>query len=140
MVVFKPKLRGNGTLLSMATMTDGHNPEFQIPSDWRGKVITKIRALIQEADPEIVEEVKWKTASNPNGVLAWYKDGLISTGEVYQKHLRLSFAKGPALKDHDPKGLINTYRAMVIKEEESKIDEEAFVALIRAAVALNQKK
>jgi hypothetical protein len=112
--------------------------KFKLPTDWRGKVMSRIRELIQQADPEIIEDVKYKTASNPNGVLVWYKGGMISTGEVYNKHLRLGFAKGPALKESDPKGLINTYRAIVLHEED-KLDEKAFQDLIRAAVALNGK-
>lgn len=111
--------------------------KFKIPSDWRGKVITRIRTLIKQADPEIIEDVKWKTKSNPNGVLVWYRDGMISTGEIYTKHIRLSLAKGPALKAHDPKGLINTYRAIIIHENDT-VDEAAFKDLIREAVKLNQ--
>lgn len=109
---------------------------FEIPDDWRGKVISRIRELMKLADPEITEEVKYKTASNPNGVLVWYKKGMISTGEVYNKHLRLTLAKGTLLKDQDPKGLINAHRAILIKEDD-QLDENAFVNLIRAAVAMN---
>lgn len=111
--------------------------KFKIPSDWRGKVVTRIRTLIKQADPGIIEDVKWKTKSNPDGVLVWYRDGMISTGEIYTKHIRLSLAKGPALKAHDPKGLINTYRAIIIHEDDT-IDETAFKNLIREAVKLNQ--
>jgi hypothetical protein len=112
--------------------------DFKLPDDWRGKVVTTIRKLIKEADPEITEEVKYKTASNPNGVLVWYKDGMLTTGEIYNKHLRFAFKKGPELKAHDPKCLLNSYRAIIIHEED-KLDETAFKDLIRAAVALNQK-
>ena len=112
--------------------------KFKLPDDWRGKVMSRIRELIKLADPEIIEDVKWKTASNPNGVLVWYHDGMISTGEIYTKHLRLSLAKGQYLKDQDPKGLINSFRAIIIKEDD-KIDETAFKNLIRAAVEFNQK-
>ncbi len=107
-------------------------------SDWRSKTMSRIRKLIKQADGEIVEDVKWKAPSNPAGVFVWYKDGMITTGETYKSHLRLSFAKGPLLKDHDPKGLINTYRAIVIHEGDT-IDEEAFKNLIRAAAAFNGK-
>lgn len=110
---------------------------FKIPDDWRGKVITQVRKLINQADPEAVEDVKWKTPTNPNGVLVWYHDGMLLTGEIYQRHLRLGFAKGPVLKDHDPKGLINTHRAIIIKKED-KLDETAFKNLIQEAVKLNQ--
>lgn len=113
--------------------------EYSLPEDWRGDVMTQIRTLIKQADPEIVEDVKWKTPSNPNGVLVWYKEGMITTGEIYKKHIRLAFAKGPSLKKSDPKGLINTYRAIIIHEED-KIDEEAFKNLIRAAVELNSNQ
>lgn len=109
---------------------------FKVTPDWRGKTITKIRNLIKKADSEIIEEVKWKTASNPNGVLVWYKEGMILTGEVYKKHLRFSFAKGPDLKKNDPKGLINSYRAIILKEDDM-LDEESFKRLIKEAVRLN---
>ena len=112
--------------------------EYPLPDDWRGNVMARIRKLVKEADPEILEDVKWKTASNPDGVLVWYKIGMICTGEIYKKHLRLSLAKGPSLKDFDTKNLINSYRAIILKEED-KLDEEAFKALINAAVKLNQK-
>lgn len=105
-------------------------------NDWRVTRLARIRTLIKQADPEVVEEVKYKVPSNPAGVPVWYHDGMICTGETYQKHLRFSFAKGPELKD--PRGLINTYRAMVIHEEDT-LDEKAFKDLIREAVALNQK-
>ena len=108
------------------------------PSDWRGKTMARIGKLIKQADPQAVEAVKWKTPSNPAGALVWYHDGMITTGETYKNHLRLAFAKGPLLKKHDPKGLINTYRAMIIHEGD-KLDEEAFQNLVRAAVALNRQ-
>lgn len=77
--------------------------DYPLPDDWRGEVMTRVRKLIHQADPEIIEDVKWKTASNPNGVLVWYHNGMLLTGEVYKKHLRLSFTKGPQLKEHDQK-------------------------------------
>lgn len=103
--------------------------------DWRGQRLSQIRDLIRQADPEVVEEVKWKTPSNPAGVALWSHDGMITTGEVYKKHLRLAFAKGPELDD--PKGFINSYRAMIVHEED-ELDENAFKNLIKEAVALNQ--
>ena len=106
--------------------------------DWREKIMLQIRALIKQADPEIIEDIKYKTASNPDGVFVWYKNGMICTGETYKNHLRMAFAKGPALKEYDPKGLINTYRAIVIHEED-KINESDFKDLIRAAVELNHR-
>lgn len=108
-------------------------------SDWRVKTLSRIRTLIKQADSKIVEEVKYKTPSNPAGVFVWYRDGMICTGETYKKHLRLSFAKGPALKKKDSKGLINSYRAIIVHEGD-KINEAAFKKLIRDAVAFNQEK
>lgn len=123
----------------MAKSGASNTTDYQLPNDWRGKVMTQVRKLIQQAAPDAIEDVKWKTPSNPNGVLVWYQDGMLLTGEVYKQHLRLAFAKGPALKDHDPKGLINSHRAIIIHEED-QIDEAAFTSLIRSAVALNVKK
>jgi hypothetical protein len=108
-------------------------------SDWRTKTMSRIRKLIKQADPKIIEEVKYKSPSNPTGVFVWYREGMISTGETYKKHLRLSFAKGPSLKRKDTKGLINSYRAILIHEGD-KINETAFKKLIRDAVALNLEK
>ncbi len=105
-------------------------------SDWRGERLAQLRALIKQADPDVIEEVKWKKASNPDGIPVWSNNGMICTGESYKNHLRLTFAKGKSLKD--PKGLFNTYRAIVIHEED-KIDETAFKDLIRSAVELNHQ-
>lgn len=118
---------------SIATMKENS------ASDWREEMMSHIRDLIKEADPEIVEEKKYKTPSNPEGVFVWYKEGMISTGETYKKHLRLAFTKGPELKEYDPKGLINSYRAIILHEED-KFDDEAFKDLIKAAVKLNSDK
>lgn len=115
---------------------DTSNVEFVLPDDWRGTVMSRIRELIKEADPEIIEEVKYKTASNPNGVLVWYHTGMLSTGEIYNKHLRLGLANGNVLKDQDPKGLINSYRAIIIHEKDT-LDESAFKKIIKAAVTYN---
>jgi hypothetical protein len=108
--------------------------------DWRSKTLTRIRKLIQEADPDVVEESKWVKPSNPAGVPTWSHDGIICTGETYGAKVKLTFAKGASLED--PAGLFNsslegnTRRAIDIHEGE-EIDPEAFKALIRAAVALN---
>jgi hypothetical protein len=107
-------------------------------SDWRGKTMSRIRRLIKQADPKVIEEVKYKMPSNPGGIPVWYHDGMICTGETYKNHLRLTFAKGPKLKDHDPKGLFNRHSAIVLQEDD-KIEETAFKNIIRAAVALNLK-
>jgi hypothetical protein len=108
--------------------------------DWRGEMLARIRRLIRAADPEVVEEVKWRKPSNPLGVPVWEHDGIICTGETYKNAVKLTFAKGAALPD--PSGLFNaslegnTRRAIDIHEGDT-IDEEALKALIRAAVALN---
>ena len=107
--------------------------------DWRGDTLSRMRKLIKEADPDVVEEVKWRKATNP-GVPVWSHDGIICTGETYKSIVKLTFAKGASLKD--PKKLFNssldgnTRRAIDIQEGE-KVDAAAFKALIRAAVALN---
>jgi hypothetical protein len=108
--------------------------------DWRGKTLSRLRALIKQADPEVVEEWKWKKPSNP-GVPVWFHQGPICTGETYKSVVKLTFFKGASLKD--PSGLFNSSldgnvrRAIDIREGEA-IDEEAFKALIREAVTLNQ--
>jgi hypothetical protein len=108
--------------------------------DWRGEMLSSLRALIKQADPNVVEEVKWRKPSNPAGVPVWSHDGIICTGETYKNHVRLTFAKGASLKD--PKGVFNSslegnaVRAIVIHEGD-EIDEKAFKALVRAAISLN---
>jgi hypothetical protein len=105
--------------------------------DWRGTMLSRLRTLIKEADPEVVEEWKWR------GVPTWYHDGIICTGDTYKSVVKLTFAKGAALKD--PSSLFNSSldgnvrRAIDIREGE-KINEKAFTALVRAAVALNKSK
>jgi hypothetical protein len=109
--------------------------------DWRGEKLARIRALISRADPEVVEEVKWKKPSNPSGVAVWEHDGIITTGEPFKKWLKLTFAKGASLED--PEGLFNSNleakvsRAINLHEDD-ELDEPAFEALIREAVALNR--
>ncbi len=105
-------------------------------TDWRGEKMAQLRTLIQQADPNIVEEVKWKKPSNPDGIPVWSHDGIICLGETYKKHLRISFAKGPSLPD--PKKLFNAFRAIIIHEEDT-LNEAAFKDLIKAAVAFNKK-
>src|SRR5689334_19734793 len=112
-------------------------------NDWRDKTLKRVRALIKQADPEVVEERKWKKPSNPAGVPVWSHDGIICTGETYNDTVKLTFMSGAALKD--PAGLFNaslegsTRRAIDIREGD-KIDEKAFKALIRAAVSFNASK
>ena len=110
-------------------------------SDWRGETLARVRSLIKQADPQMVEEVKWRKPSNSMlGVPVWEHDGIICTGETYKSVVKLTFAKGASLKD--PSGLFNaslegnTRRAIDFHEGD-KIDEKALKALIRAAVALN---
>src|SRR5205823_14656113 len=108
--------------------------------DWRGQTLSRMRKLIKEADPDVVEEVKWVKPTNPGGVPTWSHDGIICTGESYKSIVKLTFAKGASLKD--PAKLFNSSldgnvrRAIDIHEGE-EIDADAFKALIRAAVALN---
>jgi len=103
--------------------------------DWRGELLARLRALIKEADPEVVEEWKWR------GVPTWYHDGMICTGETYKETVKMTFAKGASLED--PSGLFNsslegnTRRAIDFHEGE-EIDEAALKDLLRAAVALNE--
>ena len=105
--------------------------------DWRGKTLSRIRTLIKQADPDVVEEWKWR------GVPVWYHDGMICTGETYKSVVKVTIAKGAALSD--PSGLFNsslegnTRRAIDVHEDE-KIDEKALKALVRAAVTLNKSK
>jgi hypothetical protein len=107
--------------------------------DWRGKTLGRMRKLIKQADPEVVEEIKWVKQTNP-GTPTWSHDGIICTGETYKSVVKLTFAKGASLKD--PAKLFNsslagnTRRAIDIHEGE-QVDAGAFKALIRAAVALN---
>jgi hypothetical protein len=110
-------------------------------TDWRGETLARVRALIRQADPDVVEEVKWRKPSNAMlGVPVWEHDGIICTGETYKAVVKLTFAKGAALED--PAGLFNSSldgnvrRAIDIREGET-IDEKALKALVRAAVALN---
>jgi hypothetical protein len=114
------------------------NKKIKNFDDWREKTLSRIRKLIKQADPKVVEEIKWRKLSNPAGIPVWYHDGMICTGETYKNHLRLTFAKGASLKDKDPKGLLNSFRTMVIHEGD-KINELAFKNLIRVAVILNRK-
>ena len=110
-------------------------------NDWRGETLAKLRALIKQADPDVVEEVKWRKPSNSMlGVPVWEHDGIICTGETYKEYVKLTFAKGASVPD--PSGLFNSSlegntRRAIDFHEDAKIDEKAFKTLIRAAVALN---
>lgn len=108
--------------------------------DWRGETLARVRALIKEADPDVIEAVKWRKPSNPMGVPVWEHDGIICTGETYKGVVKLTFARGAALED--PSRLFNASlegnvrRAIDIHESDT-IDAKALKALVRAAVALN---
>ena len=109
-------------------------------ADWRGAVLARVRRLIREADPDVVEEVKWRKPSNPGGVPTWSHAGILCTGETYRDKVKLTFMLGASLED--PAGLFNasldagTRRAIDIREGE-EVDAPAFKALIREAVAAN---
>ena len=108
--------------------------------DWRGRALARMRKLIREADPDVVEEVKWRKPSNPSGVPVWSHAGIICTGETYKDKIKLTFAKGASLPH--PAKLFNssldggTRRAIDIREGEEP-EADAFKALVRAAVAVN---
>jgi hypothetical protein len=118
----------------MTTPSQQIDARIEELGDWRGETLARVRGLVKQADPEVVEEWKWR------GVPTWYHDGIICTGETYQSVVKMTFAKGASLED--PSGLFNsslegnTRRAIDIHEDD-EIDEEALMALIRAAVALN---
>jgi hypothetical protein len=129
--------------MKKSTMTEGESPSRLIDAriaeldGWRGKTLSHVRALIKQADPEVIEEWKWR------GVPIWSHDGIICTGETYKSVVKLTFAKGAALKD--PSELFNsslegnTRRAIDLREGD-ELDEDAFKTLIRAAAALNGSK
>jgi hypothetical protein len=126
-----------------AAANEGESPSRLIDArikelgDWRGKTLSRLRALIKQAEPEVVEEWKWR------GVPVWYHDGMICTGESYKLVVKVTFAKGAALDD--PSGMFNSSlegntRRAIDFHEGDEIDEDAFKALIRAAVVLNGSK
>jgi hypothetical protein len=125
------------------TASDLIDAKLKALNDWRGEKLAHIRRLIQEADHEVVEQVKWRKPSNPAGVPTWCQAGILCTGEVYKDKVKLTFAKGASLDD--PAGLFNSSldagirRAIDIGKDEH-IDEAAFRTLIKAAVAWNTKK
>jgi hypothetical protein len=136
------------TRKSSAKEAPGPSPSKSIDArireldDWRGRTLSRLRALIRQADPEVVEEWKWVKPTSP-GVPVWSHGGLICTGEVYKDKVKMTFAKGASLPD--PTGLFNssldgnTRRAIDLREGD-ELDEEALNALIRAAVAMNASK
>ncbi|HEX4527848.1 MAG TPA: DUF1801 domain-containing protein [Acidimicrobiia bacterium] len=128
------KKSGSRSSASPAQLIDARIEEL---GDWRGAMLSRLRTLVKEADPDVVEEWKWR------GVPVWEHDGMICTGETYKSVVKMTFAKGAALKD--PSGLFNssldgnTRRAIDFHEGE-KINEKALKALVRAAVTLNTSK
>jgi hypothetical protein len=120
-----------------------NDPRIKELADWRGEVLSRMRRLIKQADPEVVEEVKWRKPSNPMGVPVWSHDGIVCTGETYKDKVKLTFASGASLED--PAGLFNSSlegnaRRAIDLHEGDKIDESAFQSLVRAAAALNASK
>ena len=112
-------------------------------ADWRGEMLSRLRALIKQADPEVVEECKWKKPSNPRGVPVWSNHGMICTGETHKSVVKMTFAKGAFLDD--PAGLFNSsldgnLRRAIDFHEGDRVNEKALKTLIRAAVALNTSK
>jgi hypothetical protein len=110
---------------------------------WRGEMLSRLRALIRQADPEVIEECKWVKPSNPFGVPVWSHDGILCTGEAYKSVVKLTFAKGASLDD--PSGLFNSsleggVRRAIDFREGDKVNEKALKALIRAAAAFNTSK
>jgi hypothetical protein len=108
--------------------------------DWRGELLSRLRALVREADPDVVEEFKWAKSTSP-GTPVWEHDGIICTGETYRDKVKMTFAKGASLED--PSGLFNSslegnVRRAIDFHEGDEVDEDALKALIRAAVALNE--
>jgi hypothetical protein len=138
-----PRRQGGETAMKKSVSQESESPSALIDArikelgDWRGEMLGRLRALIREADPDVVEEWKWR------GVPVWSHDGLICTGETYKAVVKMTFAKGASLKD--PSRLFNsslegnTRRAIDFREGE-KIDEKALKTLIRAAVTLNTSK
>ncbi len=116
------------------------NAKIAALGDWRGETLARVRKIIKAADPDVVEDVKWRKPSNPMGVPVWEHAGIVCTGETYNDKVKLTFARGAALKD--PSGLFNSsldgnVRRAIDIHEGDKINEKAMKALIRAAVALN---
>lgn len=137
----KRHVKGGAVRKDNSESPSGLNARIEEKRDCLGKILSRVRALIRQADPDATEELKWKKPSNPAGVPVWFHDGIICTGEVYKDYIKLTFVKGAELKD--PACLFNSSlegnarRAIDIREGD-QIDEEAFLALVRDAVALNR--
>ncbi|HEX4671450.1 MAG TPA: DUF1801 domain-containing protein [Solirubrobacteraceae bacterium] len=130
----------NGSAQSGETPSQLIDAKIKELGDWRGETLARLRALIKQADPDVVEEWKWRKATNP-GVPVWEHAGAICTGETYKSVVKLTFFKGASLED--PSGLFNSslegkVRRAIDFREDDEIDERAFTTLIRAAVSLNE--
>jgi len=137
----KPKPGSAGTSVEFTSASAFIDERIKQLGDWRGKMLAKVRAIIHEVDPEIVDERKWVRATSP-GTPVFSHGGIVCTGETYKSVVKITFAKGAALKD--PAGLFNSslegnVRRAIDIHEGDKIDEAALKNLIRAAVALNLK-
>ena len=133
----------SGESASSQSTSDLIDARIQELGDWRGEMLAHLRALIKQADPEVVEECKWKKPSNPWGVPVWSHDGIICTGEAYKSAVKLTFAQGAFLED--PAGLFNSsleggVRRAIDFRDGDKVNEKALKTLIRAAVTLNTAK
>ncbi len=128
---------------SVITSTPSVDAKIASLGDWRGETLARLRELIREACPDIVETMKWQKPSNPAGVPVWEHGGIVCTGETYKDKVKLTFAKGASLPD--PSGLFNAsldgnMRRAIDIVEGGTIDAEAFKALVRSAAALNEGK
>lgn len=126
--------------MSGETPSQAIDSKIEALGDWRGEALARARALIREADPDVIEAVKWRKPTNPAGVPVWENEGPICTGEIYRDKVKLTFARGAALED--PAGLFNSSldgnaRRAIDMKEGDEIDGEALKALVRAAVAEN---
>jgi len=132
------KKSGSQRVESASQLIDARIQEL---GDWRGEMLSRLRELIKQADPDVVEEVKWIKPSNPLGVAVWSHDGLICTGEIYKNVVKMTFPTGVSLDD--PLGLFNSCleggaRRAIDFHEGDKVNEDALKALIRAAVSQNK--
>jgi hypothetical protein len=136
-------MASDGSVEGEATARELIDAKIAAIGDWRGAALARMRALILEADPQIVETVKWRKPTNPAGVPVWERGGILCTGEAFKGKVKLTFARGASLDD--PAGLFNASlegnvtRAIDIGEGE-EIEAEAFKALVRAAVAANLER
>jgi hypothetical protein len=145
----RPVIRSRSTRKQAAKRASPESParrtdaRVQELDDWRGKTLARVRALIEQVDPDVVEESKWNKPSSATGVPVWSHDGIICTGETYKDKVKLTFVRGAALEDASRlfnSSLEGNARRAIDIREGDKIDEEAFKALVRAAVVLNTSR